>query len=314
MADPGDLTASLLRMGIDLGGTKIEGLVLDASNQVVAGPHRIATPRQNYKGTVDAVRDLVDRLDHECAVPATVGIGIPGSLVKRTGLVQNANSVWLNGKPFAHDISAAIGRPVRLANDANCFTLSEAHDGAAAGASSVFGVILGTGCGGGLVHAGRLIDGPNGIGGEWGHNPLPWPQPEELPGPLCWCARHGCMETWVAGPALEGFYHDATHEGLRASEIAARAEAGEDFARAVLSVHTDRLARGLAHVVNMFDPEIIVLGGGLSNLSHLYTDLPAAVAAWVFSDDPLVDIRAPKWGDSSGVRGAAWLWNDLQRT
>ncbi len=311
MTEPGDLKSSL-RMGIDLGGTKIEGLVLDARNQAVAGPHRVATPRENYAATVAAVSELVCRLDQECAGPATVGIGIPGSLIKRTGLVQNANSVWLNGKPFANDLAAAIGRPVRLANDANCFALSEARDGAAAGASSVFGVILGTGCGGGLVHAGRLIDGPNGIGGEWGHNPLPWPQPDEVPGPSCWCTRRGCMETWVAGPALEGFYEAATQERLRASEIAVRAEAGDRMAKSVLAAHTDRLARGLAHVVNIFDPEVIVLGGGLSNLPHLYTDLPAAVAARIFSDDPSVDIRPPKWGNSSGVRGAAWLWNEAE--
>lgn len=300
------------RMGIDLGGTKIEGLVLDDADQVVAGPHRVPTPREDYTGTVAAVRDLVTRLDQETAgppEPATIGIGIPGSIVKRTGLVQNANSVWLNAKPFARDLAAAIGRPVRLANDANCFALSEARDGAGAGASSVFGVILGTGCGGGLVHAGRLIDGPNGIGGEWGHNPLPWPRPDEVPGPRCWCGRQGCMETWVAGPAVQRAYRDATGESCRASEIAARAEAGQQAAIAILSAHTNRLARGLAHIVNVFDPEIIVLGGGLSNLDHLYADLPDAVAAHIFSDDPKVDIRPPKWGDSSGVRGAAWLWH-----
>jgi fructokinase len=310
-----DQTAKPFRLGIDLGGTKIEGLVLDGDNQVVAGPHRVATPREDYTGTVEAVRDLVARLSSECdasaAASPTVGIGIPGSQVKRTGLVQNANSVWLNGKPFAADLATAIGRSVRIANDANCFALSEARDGAGAGAESVFGVILGTGCGGGLVHAGRLIDGPNGIGGEWGHNPLPWPWPDEVPGPRCWCGRDGCMETWVAGPALERTFCEAAGENARASEVAARAETGDPIAKTVIEAHSDRLARGLAHVINIFDPEIVVLGGGLSNLAHLYESLPGQVSALIFSDDASIDIRPPKWGDSGGVRGAAWLWDDL---
>ena len=301
------------RIGIDLGGTKIEGLVLDGANEVVAGPYRVATPRQDYEATIGAVHDLVRQLDGEIAsglAPATIGIGIPGSVVKRTNLVQNANSLWLNGKPFEHDLAQAIGRPVRLANDANCFALSEASDGAGAGTRSVFGVILGTGCGGGLVFEGRLVDGPNGIGGEWGHNPLPWPAGDEVPGPECWCGRHGCMETWVAGPALERTYAEAGGEQLAATEIAGRAANGDAVAQAVMAAHLDRLARGLAHVVNIFDPEVIVLGGGLSNLSHLYETLPGAVARHIFSDDPKVDVRPPKWGDSSGVRGAAWLWQD----
>jgi fructokinase len=301
------------RIGIDLGGTKIEGIVLDGANEVVVGPYRLATPRQDYEATIGAVRDLVRQLDGELAsglAPATIGIGIPGSIVKRTNLVQNANSVWLNGKPFADDLAQAIGRPVRLANDANCFALSEASDGAGSGARSVFGVILGTGCGGGLVFEGRLVDGANGIGGEWGHNPLPWPTGDEIPGPECWCGRHGCMETWVAGPALERTYAEAGGEQLAAAEIARRAEYGDAMAQAVMTAHLDRLARGLAHVVNIFDPDVIVLGGGLSNLSHLYETLPGAIARQVFSDDPKVDVRPPKWGDSSGVRGAAWLWQD----
>ena len=300
-----------LSIGIDLGGTKIEGLALDDANEVAAGPYRIATPRQDYAGTIGAICDLVRQLEKEAgnhSAPASIGIGIPGSIVKRTGLVQNANSVWLNGRPFSSDLTDAIDRPVCLANDANCFALSEALDGAAAGAASVFGVILGTGCGGGLVFAGQLVDGPNGIGGEWGHNPLPWPEADENPGPRCWCGRNGCMETWIAGPALERAYRVSGGAHLRASEIAERAGMGESIARAVIDAHTDRLARGLAHVVNIFDPEVIVLGGGLSNLPHLYAVLPEFVAKHVFADDPKIDIRAPKWGDSSGVRGAAWLW------
>ena len=301
-----------LRIGIDLGGTKIEGVGLDAGNSVVAGPHRVATPRQDYAGTVAAVRDLVSRIEQETGAQAasSVGVGIPGSIVKATGRVQNANSVWLNGQPFGDDLAVAIGQPVRVANDANCFALSEAHDGAGQGARSVFGVILGTGCGGGLVYEGRIVDGPNGIGGEWGHNPLPWPRADEVPGPWCWCGRQGCMETWVAGPALEAAYEVAAGERVRASEVARRASDGDAAARATLDAHLDRLARGLAHVINIFDPHVIVLGGGLSNLSHLYTALPGALAARIFAERPVVDIRAARWGDSSGVRGAAWLWDD----
>lgn len=305
-------TAGRLRIGIDLGGTKIEGIGLGSDDQVLVGPYRVATPRHQYDATINAISTLVQRLGEEAGAigSASVGIGIPGSLERATGRVQNANSVWLNGRAFETDLAEAIGQPVRIANDANCFALSEAHDGAGQGASSVFGVILGTGCGGGLIHARRIIDGPNGIGGEWGHNPLPWPRPEEVPGPRCWCGRHGCMETWVAGPALEGAYAAAAGAHIPARDIAQRAAAGDEIARATLEVHADRLARGLAHVINVFDPEVIVLGGGLSNLAHLYETLPGAVARLIFADHPTVCIRPPRWGDSSGVRGAARLWCD----
>jgi fructokinase len=233
---------------------------------------------------------------------------MPGSLSPASGLVQNANSTWLNGRPFGRDLEAHLSRPVRLANDANCFALSEAVDGAGAGARSVLGVILGTGCGGGLVYDGALIDGPRGIGGEWGHNPLPWPRGDEHPGPACWCGRTGCMETWVSGPGLEADHARATGECLAADAIAARATAGDAKARATLDRHASRLARGLATVVNVFDPEVIVLGGGLSKLAHLYEVLPALVAPHVFADTPQVAIKPPRWGDAGGVRGAAWLW------
>ena len=233
---------------------------------------------------------------------------MPGSLSPRTGLVQNANSTWLNGRPFQRDLEAHLARPLRLANDANCFALSEAVDGAGAGARSVFGVILGTGCGGGLVFEGRLIDGPRGIGGEWGHNPLPRPQDGEHPGPACWCGRTGCMETWVSGPGLEADHARVTAERLAADAIEARAKSGDAAARATLDRHAHRLARGLASVVNVFDPEVIVLGGGLSKLAHLYEVLPALVAPHVFADTPDVVIKPPRWGDAGGVRGAAWLW------
>lgn len=295
-------------IGIDLGGTKIEGVVLDDAG-AVAARRRIATPREDYSGTLAAIASLVAGLEQDAGVTgATVGVGIPGSLSPRTGVVQNANSTWINGRPFDCDLAAAVGRPVRIANDANCLALSEATDGAGAGARSVFGVILGTGCGGGLVRDLGVIDGPRGIGGEWGHNPLPWPEPSEVPGPRCWCGRHGCMETWVAGPAIAADHARVTGAALNTETIVARAEQGDVAAAATLDRHLGRLARGLAHVVNIFDPHVIVLGGGLSKLGYLYQRLPAAVAPYVFADAPDVDIRPPRWGDASGVRGAAWLW------
>lgn len=300
-----------LRIGIDLGGTKIEGLMLGPANEAVAGPVRIATPRDNYQATLAALGGIVRELENAAgitALSASIGVGMPGSIPKSTGLVQNANSTWLNGQPLQLDLEAALHRPVRLANDANCFALSEATDGVGAGFRSVFGVILGTGCGGGLVLNGKLIDGPMGIAGEWGHNPLPWARPDETPGPVCWCGRRSCMETWVSGPALEAQYLAASGVARSASEIAA-IDDPSDPAGEVLAQHTDRLARGLAHVMNIFDPDIIVLGGGLSNLEHLYRDLPDAIAPHVFSDAPVISIRRPRWGDSGGVRGAAWLWD-----
>jgi fructokinase len=300
-------------IGIDLGGTKIEGVLLDRGGDVRAR-HRVATPRHDYAGTIAAVVDLVGKLETMAGGSrATVGIGIPGSIAPRSGLVQNANSTWLNGRPFDRDLADALGRPVRAANDANCFALSEATDGAAAGARSVFGVILGTGCGGGLVRDLAVIDGPRGIGGEWGHNPLPWPTPDEVPGPRCWCGRHGCMETWVAGPSLADDHRRATGRDAHPEAIVSAANAGDGEAAATLDRHVGRLARGLAHVVNIFDPHVIVLGGGLSKLGHLYERLPAAMAPWIFADEPIVDIRPPRWGDASGVRGAAWLWRDESR-
>lgn len=295
------------RIGIDLGGTKIEGVVLDASGAEIAR-QRIPSPRGDYGATLDAICGLVDRLEQQAGarrLPA--GFGIPGAISRRTGLVHNANSTWLNGKPLDTDLGARLGRDVRVANDANCFALSEATDGAGAGAASVFGVILGTGCGGALVHQGRLIDGPLGIAGEWGHNPLPWTDADEHPGPTCWCGRKGCMETWVSGPAMAADHARMTGETKTAEEIAAAAKAGDAAARATLDRHAARLARGLAAIVNVFDPNVIVLGGGLSKLAHLYSDLPGLMFPHIFADAPAVVIRPPKWGDASGVRGAAWL-------
>jgi fructokinase len=296
-----------VRLGIDLGGTKIAGVAL-ASDGAVVAEHRIAAPRHDYAATLHGVGEMVARLEQGAGSRCTIGIGMPGSISPVSGCVQNANSTWLNGQPFARDVEAHVGRSVRLANDANCFALSEAVDGAAAGSASVFGVILGTGCGGGLVFNGRLIDGPRSIGGEWGHNPLPWATENEHPGPRCWCGRNGCMETWVSGPGLEADHARVAGEKLASQEIAARAGHGEVQARASLDRHASRLARGLAHVVNIFDPHVIVLGGGLSQLPHLYAELPGLIAPHVFAEHAQITVRPPRWGDASGVRGAAWLW------
>ncbi len=299
------------RIGIDLGGTKIEGLLLGAGGEEITR-ERIATPRHDYEATIAAIAGLVSRLDAVAGMRASVGIGMPGSLSPATGRVQNANSTWLNAKAFDIDLAAALGRPVRLANDANCFALSESVDGAGAGARSVFGVILGTGCGGGVVIDGRLIDGPRGIGGEWGHNPLPWATADEHPGPECWCGRRGCMETWVSGKGLEDDHLRETGTAAPAAEIARMASSGDTAAIATLDRHVSRLARGLAGVVNIIDPEVIVLGGGLSQLRHLYEQLPSLMARYIFSDHATVIVRPPKWGDSGGARGAAWLWGGCE--
>jgi fructokinase len=269
---------------------------------------RLAAPRGDYDATVRAIGTAVARLESMAAGKGTVGIGIPGSLAPGTGRVQNANSTWLNGRALGEDLAHHLGRPVRLANDANCFALSEAVDGAGKGARSVFGVILGTGCGGGLVFERQLIDGPRSIGGEWGHNPLPWMTQEEFPGSKCWCGRTGCMEVWVSGTALAADHLRVTGSSLRAEQIVEAAGAGDGGCRATLDRHSSRLARGLAHVINIFDPEVIVLGGGLSNLPHLYSVVPRLAAPYVFAEAANVDIRPPRWGDASGVRGAAWLW------
>jgi fructokinase len=296
-----------LRVGIDLGGTKIAGVVLGAGGRPLA-EHRVPAPRHDYGATVRAIGQMVRVLEENAGERGSVGIGIPGSVAPASGLVQNANSTWLNGKPFQHDLEAHLSRPVRLANDANCFALSEAVDGAGGGARAVFGVILGTGCGGGLVRDKALIDGPRGIGGEWGHNPLPWATADEHPGPKCWCGRAGCIETWVSGPGLEADHARATGERIAAEQIAARASGGDAAARATLDRHVGRLARGLAHVINIFDPDVIVLGGGLSKLAHLYEVLPGLAAPHIFAEPARVVVKPPLWGDAGGVRGAAWLW------
>ena len=267
--------------------------------------HRIDTPH-GYQASLEAIAGLVRNAEAPLGVTATVGIGIPGVISPATGLVKNANSIALNGHTFDRDISALLGREVRVENDANCFALSEASDGAGAGHGVVFGVILGTGCGGGVVVDGKVLRGRNHITGEWGHNPLPWPRPDEIPGPQCWCGHVGCLETWVAGPSLA---RDCDGVGAHdASAIPARAAAGEARAQAALERHADRLARGLSQVINLLDPDVIVLGGGLSNMDHLYSALPPLVRRYVFSDFVQTPIVRNRHGDSSGVRGAAWLW------
>jgi fructokinase len=308
----GEIAAAFegLRIGIDLGGSKIEGILMGPETTELAR-HRVATPRDDYAATIAAIVDLKARLMQGISTGAKVGIAVPGSVSPATGVMQNANSTWLNGRAFDRDLAAALATPVRLANDANCFALSEAIDGAAMNARIVFGVILGTGCGGGLVVNGSLLDGPRGIGGEWGHNPLPWAKPDEYPGPECWCGRRGCLETWVSGPGMAADHEMLSGDRHTAKEISARAARGDDMASATLSRHADRLARGLAHVVNLIDPDVLVLGGGLSQLSHLYEKLPDLMGPHIFADQCSVLIKPPRWGDASGTRGAARLWDSF---
>jgi len=301
------MTKATVHVGIDLGGTKIAGVAMDRNFSVIRQV-RQKTPRNDYKATLKTIASMIGILIEGQYDSVQIGIGIPGSIAPSTGSMQNANSTWLNDRPLLRDLETELGRPVRCENDANCFVLSETNDGNATAAHTVFGVILGTGCGGGLTIGGKLINGPRNIGGEWGHNPLPWPTVEELPGPLCWCGQHGCLETWLSGPALAADHARVNTEQLLPEAIAARAKDGNSAAAATLARHADRLARGLAHVVNIFDPDTIVLGGGLSDLDHLYRDLPDLMAPYIFSVDKHVDIRPPKWGSTSGVRGAARLW------
>jgi fructokinase len=295
-----------LRIGIDLGGTKIAGIVFDPDDRVLAERRR-PSPRNDYRSTIAALVEVVRELESEAGATGSIGVGMPGSISPVTDTVQGSNSVWLNGQPFARDVEAALGRPARFANDANCFALSEASDGAAAGAESVFGVIIGTGCGGGIVVNGRIVDGLNRAGGEFGHVPLPWSSPDEHPGPTCWCGRPGCLETWISGTGMERDHARATGRQVSAKQIASAA-ADDPGCAATLDRHLSRLARALAMIMNIVDPKVIVLGGGLSQLGHLYDRLPAAMHPYVFAQSPRVDVRAPVHGDASGVRGAARLW------
>lgn len=302
----------MARIGIDLGGTKTEAIVLAANGEIVAR-ERVATPA-GYREKLDTIKMLVGRLEAGTGLSALpVGLGHPGSLNPRTGLMRNANSTELNGHPLDADLADILQRPVRLANDANCFALSEAADGAGAGAASVFGVILGTGVGGGLVLDGHLVEGSSRLAGEWGHTALPWPSPEEVPGPDCKCGKSGCIEAWCSGPGLASEYERLTGKRLSGLDIARAAESGDGAAQATLARHHDRVARGLASVINIVDPEVIVLGGGLSNLPGIAEAISAALPRYVFSDEVTTRVVRHVHGDSSGVRGAAWLWPEPDR-
>ena len=297
----------MIRFGIDLGGTKIEIVALDSRGAGVLR-RRVATPTGGYRAIIDAIVELVAGAERELGVSGTVGIGTPGSISRATGLLRGSNSVCLNGQPIARDLALALGREVRISNDANCFALSEATDGAGEGAEVVFGAILGTGVGSGIVVRGRVLDGPNAIAGEWGHNPLPWPRDDERPGPACFCGRYGCIETFVSGPGLERDHLHATGETLNSHTIVARAEMGDEACEATFARYEDRLARSLAHVINLLDPDVIVLGGGMSNIGRIYRTVPALWEPRVFSDRVDTRLVRHRHGDSSGVRGAAWLW------
>lgn len=296
-----------MRIGVDLGGTKIEIVALSAEGSEVVR-RRIATPAGDYDGTVAAVASLVASVEAEIGERATVGVGSPGAIVPSTGLLRNSNSVVLNGRALKRDIESALRREIRIVNDANCFALSEAVDGAGADAGVVFGVILGTGVGGGIVVDRKVLPGRNNVAGEWGHNPLPWPDAGELPGPYCYCGKRGCIETFLSGPGFAGDFAKLTGRELTAMEIATAADRGDGEARDALGVYEDRLARGLAHVVNLLDPDVIVLGGGLSNIARLYDNVPALIQHYAISTPVDVRLVPAARGDSSGVRGAAWLW------
>ncbi len=295
--------------GIDLGGTKIEGALLDG-NGAIRFRHRIDTPSGDYEGTLDAIVTLHHRLEAEAGCHLPLGLGTPGSLSPASGKMRNANSTCLNGRPLQQDLEKKLQRPLRMANDADCFTLSEAVDGAAADTAVVFGVILGTGTGGGISVNGRLLSGVNAITGEWGHNPLPWPRPEELPGPGCYCGRRGCIETFLSGPGMANDHRQRTGNTLTARRIAEQASRGDAEAITTLERYENRLARGLASIINVLDPGVIVLGGGLSGIKRLYDNVPRLWEDYVFSDTIVTKLVPPAHGDSSGVRGAAWLWKD----
>ncbi len=296
-----------MRIGIDLGGSKIEGIALDDDGDTLVRT-RVPAPKGDYRRTLGAIVDLVASIEKDAGRGGSVGVGIPGTISAATGLVKNANSTWLNGTRLSQDLPKVLRRPVRFANDANCFALSEATDGVAAGARVVFGVIVGTGTGGGLVVDGQVVVGANGIAGEWGHNPLPWPRAGEWPGLPCYCGRSGCIETFLSGPGLARDFETTTGVGLGAPEIVNRASRGDLAAVSCMERYEDRFARALASVINLVDPDVIVLGGGLSNVRRLYASIPPRWPAHVFSDVVSTRLLQAKHGDASGVRGAAWLW------
>ena len=295
-----------MRIGIDLGGTKIEAIAIEGHRELLR--RRVPAPRGDYEATMAAVRDLIAGIEAELGSTGTVGVGIPGAISCVTGLVKNANSTWLIGHAIDRDLERALDRPVRVSNDANCFALSEATDGAGAGANTVFGVILGTGTGGGVVVNGCVLEGRHRIAGEWGHNPLPWPQDGERPGPPCYCGQTGCIETFLSGPGLAATYRTLTGRDADAADIAGLAESSDASAARALDIYESRLARALASIINVLDPDVIVLGGGVSKIGRLYDRVPKLAEAFVFSDTADTPIVAARHGDSSGVRGAAWLW------
>lgn len=296
-----------LRIGIDLGGTKIEAIAL-APNGRECERIRARTPKGDYYATVKCIVNLVDMIEHNVGDHGTVGIGIPGAISEQTGLVKNANSTWLIGRPFHHDVSAALRRPVRIANDANCFAMSEARDGAGKGQQLVFGVIIGTGTGGGIVINNQILKGPNSIAGEWGHNSLPWPDDSEIPGPQCYCGKFGCIETFLSGPGLARDYMLYSAKYLTPEEIVIQSAKGNTNALDALNRYERRLAKGLAAIINVLDPDVIVLGGGCSNIERLYQNVPKLWTKYIFSPEISTQLRCNIHGDSSGVRGAAWLW------
>ena len=296
-----------MRIGVDLGGTKIEAIAIDNDGKTLQR-RRVNTPRDDYDAIVNAITALVQGLEAELGEEGSVGVGIPGAVSPATDLVKNANTTCLIGQPLHLHLNETLGREVRIANDADCFTVSEAVDGAAAGARSVFGVIVGTGCGGGIVINGRPLNGPNAIAGEWGHNPLPWPGELELPGPECYCGKHGCIETWISGTGLQNDYVRHGGEALKGPQIISAANEGDELALQALERYERRMARALASVINILDPEVIVLGGGMSNVQRLYDNIPRLWGEYVFSDEVATKLVPPVHGDSSGVRGAAWLW------
>ena len=301
------MTTERLRFGVDLGGTKIELLALDPSGRE-RWRKRVATPQGDYDATLAAIAGLVADAERELGATGPVGVATPGSISRATGLMRGCNSVCLNGRPLREDLAARLGRELRMTNDANCFALSEASDGAGAGADVVFGVILGTGVGAGVVVHGRVLDGPNAIAGEWGHNPLPWPRDDERPGPACYCGLAGCIETFLSGPAIAADHRRSGAAPLAPPDIVRAADNGDPAAAATLLRYEERLARALAHVVNLLDPDVIVLGGGMSAIERLYVNVPALWGRWVFSDRVDTVLVRNRHGDSSGVRGAAWLW------
>lgn len=296
----------MIQIGIDFGGTKIEAAALDTQGRFLS---RLRAPNPGgYDAAIRDVRDLIIRAEDEAGGPGTIGIGTPGSISPRSGVMRNANSTYLNGRPFREDLEVALGREVRMANDANCLALSEAVDGAVAGARSAFAVIIGTGCGGGLVVDGHIVEGANGITGEWGHVPLPWMRGDEHPGPECWCGQRGCLETWVSGTGFRRDHFERSGQRLDGEAIVEAAGRGDTTAAATLAAYIDRLARALALVVNIVDPDSFVIGGGMSNVAELYERLPDVIRRYTFADAWDATIVPAKWGDSSGVRGAARLW------